>query len=570
MPLPVFRDKKNLSQFLSGSLRINCKAELEEFLAQPQARESVRAASYQDIFLVIKSVGLADSLGLLNLTTSEQLRGFIDLDCWRKDSFHVLSFMEWMAASVQLGAEEAARMARAADPNLLALFLKENTEVFALELDEPPPDLPLILTPDRRFGVHITAGREKGMLSRLVLDAIFRFDPSLGYDLIDCARWENRISMEEEAYQEKRRRLEEIGFVDYYEALEIYGEGGVKPSPRSSETGSKADSVAISTTLPALFVASLSSGHFLLDGLQKIADRDDVEHIRQGLAALANRILSVHSVTPGDLEKVQPALEEIRDTLNIALEHLTGRQADRTGEILKQNDVQALFKTGFNLIVELRSQAERLLEHGKLQLTGCKELLLAPSQQLFLTGLRRLQPQVCEGLEDFSKSRYRNFQNLEDIQLARQGLDDIEILARSFWKLLDEGAEKVLASSLRRCVLDREDVRFSHIFNTALVNLLRGRGFIPQLVSIEDIEVLLRELDDDRMEESAFQAVWNQRVKQLVSARLLDSGEQAVLLKYSETWVQRLTAELTPLVGQSPIDRGFIQSLLLKRASVVH
>ena len=152
--------RQTLSDFLSGSLRIGSRIDLDEFLAGPGSAERVRSAPYQDLFLAIKAVGLADSEELLLLASSRQRRGFIDLDCWRKDSFHMASFMEWMAAYLQCGPEEAAAAARAVDPNLLALFLKDTIRIHAPETDEPFPELPLILTPDQRFGIEVTGDVE--------------------------------------------------------------------------------------------------------------------------------------------------------------------------------------------------------------------------------------------------------------------------------------------------------------------------------------------------------------------------------------------------------------------------
>lgn len=198
------------------------------------------------------------------MATRQQRRGFIDLDCWRKDCFHMTSFLEWLAAYIQCGPEEAVSTASAADPQILALFLKKNVDVHVLELDEPQPALPLILTPDERFGIEITGEASGATMTRLLLDAIFRLDPSLGYDLIDRIRWDQRISLEEEAYQNKRRRLEEIGFVDYYEALSIYQEIGEVVTPRleKSETEDK-EVQRVSSTLPALFMTSLAPGQYL-------------------------------------------------------------------------------------------------------------------------------------------------------------------------------------------------------------------------------------------------------------------------------------------------------------------
>ena len=127
------RDFSGLSLTLGGTLGIQNKSELEQFLEQPKARGLVRSAPYQDVFMVIKTVGLADSLELLSLTSRDQRRGFIDLDCWRKDNFHVHSFMEWLVAFIQCGPEETVRLARSVDPELLAYFLKQNIQVHEID-----------------------------------------------------------------------------------------------------------------------------------------------------------------------------------------------------------------------------------------------------------------------------------------------------------------------------------------------------------------------------------------------------------------------------------------------------
>jgi hypothetical protein len=563
------REKANLALFLSESLRISNRQQLQELLEQPGVRTVVRSAPYQDVFLAAKTVGLADSLELLQLTTKEQRRGFIDLDCWRKDSFHVNSFMEWIAAFVQCGPEETVAMCRAVDPNLLALFFKENIEIFALELDDPPPDRSLILTPDNRFGVEITSEGEGATFSRLLLDAIFRFDPSLGYDLIDRVRWENRISMEEEAYQDKRRRLEEIGFVDYYEALEIYSEQDIVPRQEPT-VETKDEASEVSTTLPALLVASLPPGHYLLEALQRISDKEEAEKIRQGLAALANRVLSVHTVTAGDLEKVQPALLEIRDTLSLALELLAEGEPESAAKILRENSVQVLFKTGFNLIVALRDEAEQISSDTGLRLEGCRETLLESPNEEFFSGLRRLQPLFFQGLEEPPRPIYRNFQSLKDLQIGRERLREIGHLARGFWKLFPNGAVRAISSSLSHCNLSKDEVRFSQVFNTACLNLSGSGRFTAEPLDVSRLrENLMRAPKGDSSQAALFSR-WYDLALKLISQQLEDDLEKKVLSEYVDEWLRAASAELAPLISERPIQARLVRSVLVQMRTVNH
>ena len=60
----------------------------------------MKTASFEEVFFAVKHVGLADSMELLPLVSSKQIRGFIDLDCWRKDNFVRKPLMEWIAAFI--------------------------------------------------------------------------------------------------------------------------------------------------------------------------------------------------------------------------------------------------------------------------------------------------------------------------------------------------------------------------------------------------------------------------------------------------------------------------------------
>src|ERR1051326_3917129 len=112
---------KLLSPLIGSSLRLQDKEQLDEFLARPDAADVVKRASFEEVFFAVKHVGLADSMELLPLVTSKQVRGFIDLDCWRKDTFVRKPFMEWVAAFIQAGPEKTVRALTGIDELVIAL-----------------------------------------------------------------------------------------------------------------------------------------------------------------------------------------------------------------------------------------------------------------------------------------------------------------------------------------------------------------------------------------------------------------------------------------------------------------
>src|SRR5437763_17056508 len=143
-----------LSPLTGSALRVENKEQLDEFLARPDAAQAVKAASFEEIFFTVKHVGLADSLDLLPLVSGKQVRGFIDLDCWRKDTFVRKPFMEWVAAFIQAGPEETVRALSGTDELVTALFLKDVVRVYEVERDDPPEGTQIIFSPDNRFGVE--------------------------------------------------------------------------------------------------------------------------------------------------------------------------------------------------------------------------------------------------------------------------------------------------------------------------------------------------------------------------------------------------------------------------------
>src|SRR5262245_2778672 len=111
-----------LSPLIGSTLRVENKDQLDEFLSRPDAAHVVKTASFEEVFFTVKHVGLADSLDLLPFVSGKQVRGFIDLDCWRKDTFVRKPFMESVAASFQAGTAETLKAVSCLDDAVTTSF----------------------------------------------------------------------------------------------------------------------------------------------------------------------------------------------------------------------------------------------------------------------------------------------------------------------------------------------------------------------------------------------------------------------------------------------------------------
>src|SRR6185369_7412866 len=304
---------------------------------------------------------------------------FIDLDCWRKDTFVSKPFMEWVAAFIQAGAEETMKAISGIDDTVTALFMKDLFHVYEVDRDDPPTGTQMIFTPDNRFGVEPLGEGEPTTIGMLILDALFKYNPPLGTQILTKVRYTTRIELEETAYENKTRRLEMHGFVDYYDAMSIYAGGPETKAVPDREKASEAiPGEENPGNLPAVFADSLLGGAFLMKAFEQITDPTESDRFAQELTALGNRILSANLVNLGELESIRPALEEMRDFLTIGLEYLTGSRSEVAAQALRNNYIQTIFKTGFDQVARLRVEADRLA-----QVRGFKVSMLDEPDQQF-------------------------------------------------------------------------------------------------------------------------------------------------------------------------------------------
>jgi hypothetical protein len=502
-----------LSPLVGSALRVENKEQLDEFLSRPDAAHVVRNASFEEVFFTVKHVGLADSLDFLPLVSGKQVRGFIDLDCWRKDAFVRKPFMEWIAAFIQSGAEETMKAISGIDETVTALFLKDLIHVYEIDRDDPPTGTQLIFTPDNRFGVEPLEQGEPTTIGMLILDALFKYNPLLGTQILTRVRYTTRIELEEVAYENKNRRLEMHGFVDYYDAMSIYATPpATKPVADREQPTENIPGEENPGSLPAVFADSLMGGAFLMKAFDQITDPEESDRFAQELTALGNRILSANLVNLGELEGIRPALEEMRDFLTIGLEYLTGGNAESAPQVLRKSYIQTIFKIGFDQTARLRDEADHLA-----QLRGFHVAALDENDQQFLEALRRFKPLLID------EGHYRNFQSLADVERARVRLLELRSMVEVFVATFAGASQS-----------------FRKTFNTATIQFGVSGNFEARPLKAAEVEAFLA---------SGF--------------KLPDLEVPLAIKPFAERWWADIREELEPLAGKR-IDPRFIGSIYME------
>ena len=348
----------------------------------------------------------------------------------------------------------------------------------------------------------------------MILDVLFKHDPDHGLRILRRVRYTTRIELEETAYQNKTRRLDVHGFVDYYEALSIYSEpeaGETFSTPGASDRVEIIPGDVVPQSLPTVFAESLAGGEFLMAALHGV-HAADTERVADELTALGNRILSANLVNMGEVEGISVALVEMRDFLTIGLEHLSSGETPAASAALAGNHIQSLFRTGFAQVAVVRKSAQRLI-----RISGFKPELLESPDIEFLSGLVRFKPLLWTGTE------YRSFENLQEVTDASRRIDDLVVIVGGFLDLF--GA---VQPTLRQA------------FNTAVVRKAISGRFEPDAIESQELEVYLAD------------------GLKLPALKLPER-----LAGFAVEWLELLKAELEPLVGEK-VDARFVGCLHMR------
>lgn len=338
---------------------------VDAILADPGAPLAVRRLPAEDLFFLVRSVGLDDAGELLGLAAPAQLRTCTDLDLWRRDRLDVDRTVAWLEALEALGPGRLAAAVDGFDVELLALLVRRHAQVHDRSLEErPPPDTPhaVVETPDGFYWLEFTSPDQRvtTLLARL-LAQLYKVSADRAMAIVREARWSYPAELEESAYQFRSRRLEGLGFVEHHEALAVYqpidvARLGVEQPPRA---GGEPPPV-----LPVVFAEALADDVFLGRVLAAIDDAEALGRVAEAIVVLLNRVLAADLVDPGDLDVVLEVATRARDTLSLGLEHLAAGVVDAGVRCLGRFGVGTLFRVGHSLVLPHARRARQLRDRG--------------------------------------------------------------------------------------------------------------------------------------------------------------------------------------------------------------
>src|SRR5262249_2699769 len=123
------------------------------------------------------------------------------------------------------GFEKVGQVFSGLDAELRALILQRQVIVYDTTQNEGPDednDEPIMPTPDRFFLLELKGDDNAQRLIMTLVEDLYRADPDLARHTIMTARSEPSAELEEMSYRWRSGRLADLGYVDFYEALDLF------------------------------------------------------------------------------------------------------------------------------------------------------------------------------------------------------------------------------------------------------------------------------------------------------------------------------------------------------------
>jgi hypothetical protein len=185
---------------------------------------TTRNLSPQVFYSLVAHMGIQDSVELLEMASKEQLQAVTDFHCWQQDLINEERLLEVLACTdATESLELLGRFIGAIDLKVLACLIGRHTHIVVLDEPEDLPPGEGYYTPDNGstwIRINESSSTLHFNLAR-TLAYIFEAKPELFYQLISIPTVHTVSALEEEAYQEKCKRLQSFGFPDYEVACEV-------------------------------------------------------------------------------------------------------------------------------------------------------------------------------------------------------------------------------------------------------------------------------------------------------------------------------------------------------------
>ncbi len=399
--------------------------QIDALLGAEKPRELIQSLPSEELYFLIHEIGLQDCTDIIAMSSSNQRKAFIDLDCWLGDTFDVADFHRWLdiikASSIHSVTETVGTL----DPELLVNYILLNTQVIFDRSEEDHIQAyqsqgDIIYSPDREYAIGIPPQtRESVEQLAFVIDQMYRHDQDNARNILRTAKADLRIEAEEMAWRFRTKRLCDLGFPEPADAHVLYAPIRVQELLASLEQETPSRNKGPEIPLGWSLAKAKNAGQFLDQCYHSL---DDTTRFIQQFVLCVNRaiVASPEGIALRNLDRVNSITQGVHSTISLGLEHLAKGDLVTGKVILERAEFVNLFQVGHGLTRLLGDRAQKLKERGG-------DLFDGETTQLLAGLCYRPQPKL-----GMSKGQWIPFRTCAEVAKVNKTLSRIETLCDVF------------------------------------------------------------------------------------------------------------------------------------------
>jgi hypothetical protein len=315
----------------------------------PSPEQVIPLLPEAELCFTVKAVGLDDATWILEYASESQLATCIDLDAWSGLEPDRDSLAHWFAVLAEAGEETLVRSAKALDPEVLVLFVRDRVHVMLDPNDEEWQAPEGAITLEGQF--YFVARREGDDIAPLLelLHALFVADYWLYFRMMQAVIWELEPELEEWALRWRSGRLADLGFPEWEEAMRIYG--FLRPEQRSLLAERRLHTESAAWDLPVWLpeLPGLAQDEHAIFRAAGDLEGEDRRNFFYAFVALANKIAVADRMPLGDAETLPKAIAKAAEFASLGLEEVTNETGVAMSEVLQRASVDQLFRAGASI-----------------------------------------------------------------------------------------------------------------------------------------------------------------------------------------------------------------------------
>src|SRR5262245_2688104 len=241
-----------------------------------------------------------------------------------------------------------------------------------------------------------------------LVEDLYRADPDLARHTIMAARSEPPAELEEQAYRWRSGRLADHGYVDFYDALDLF-----RPlAPDQVQIGEGSHDRVVGdepARLPLAIAEEVIGRSFLARTIAAIAEPAEAERLEGALTVPGNKVLAAGPAQPGQAEVVRRGALYATATLSLGLETVARGDLGRAQQALRTIAFGRLFRVGYTVTHKLARLAQALAARSVTAGSPARELV---------AGLCSPRPLFSRAADEPPVPGLRPFESTADLRRA--------------------------------------------------------------------------------------------------------------------------------------------------------